>query len=436
MILGASDKYFYYTSADSADFTISNRITIKNLDIRLFEQIANDVLRFYPEFAYQPVIEDNKVTRHTNNRPLRFVSDKEKGDIRYRFGTKDTNYYLFYFIYGIDYVTFTHYHGMSDVIGMMEYTRCVMYNYAKEIGFKFTKEELEELIPTIRDRRVDFSSIDEEDMLDPYNRYGDCRINPSYSYEHSGAFEIPTKQYPIEDDGFHYSLLTLRTDEVLALSKEIGVSVAPMMVDISALAIRREYNAADKPVIALLPVDYRKEFNSRTCVNFSDATLIPVTQEDENLSMHDRCTKLKDIMRAQMSGEYMKFVAGSKAKQVEAFENDNRTIEELSREKSAYTIGGFRPVTYGFTYPGKMSLLSGLDRMVEDIKCTVLTRGSALIGHSFLNEFRIQILCRNDEDIFSNCIAKAYRDLGLTASLVDYGKVYADKMIVDALEHR
>ena len=55
---------------------------------------------------------------------------------------------------------------------------------------------------------------------------------------------------------------------------------------------------------------------------------------------------------------------------------------------------------------------------------------------TFLNEFRIQILCRNDEDIFSNCIAKAYRDLGLTASLVDYGKVYADKMIVDALEHR
>lgn len=431
-LLGASNKFFYYAMSQGASFNIRIELTVPGLEPEKLKEAFSEALRYYPEMAVQVVIKDNKLTSVRNDAPILLTQDDRT--VRH-FGTKDTNGYLFYVICREDGFTFSYYHGMTDVAGILEFIRCVMYLYAKRTGFAFTREEIDEIEASIRlDEKV-FREGDKEDLLDPYNAHKDAGAIPEFILENEAAFDIPATTYPDEAEYIHESIITVKTSEVLAKTKEFGVSVMPFLTDVCSMAIRKEYCPGQMPVIAMVPVNLRPFLNSKTTVNCSDGVMIPVHEEDEELGIRERCLKWKDLLRKQMSENAFKKLIASKAGAVETFENEEVPIAFIAKEMTKVSHSGESSVlSYAMTYPGNLSLLSGLDRMVEDCRVKGLTRANAVIVHSFKENMRLQIICRTDDNRLAECIAKAFSDINISSEMIDNKRVFPDLMLVEELE--
>lgn len=429
--LGASNKFFYYIMTGNASFNIRLRLTINNLNLGLFKEAANEAIKRYPELGARTVIHQNTLTSKVIDKEIVFV--KEDGKIRH-LGTDETNGYLFYFIEDGNKVTISYYHGLSDVVGILEYLRCLMYLYATKTSFSLNDDELNELLPTIRCE--DFSISDENEMeaLDPYRMYGDSNVVEDYHFDNKGAYSLPNADYPDDADYLHEQLITLSTSEFIKKTKELGVSVVPLINDIVSTAIRKEYDTDNMPVIAMVPVNLRPYVGSKTVVNCSDGIFIPYEKEDETLDITERCLKWKSFMNKQITANNFIKLMGNKAASVDAFEKDETPIIEQARIKTMVPKkGSVRPLTYALTYPGKMTLLSGLDRMLDNIELRGLARSNSVVAHTFKDVMRIQVVTRTDDTKLTDCILNGLKELNIAAKCVDCQRVYADKVIMEEL---
>jgi len=431
-LMGASNKFFYYVMSGRATFNIRLTLTLNNLNIETLKESFGEAIKRYPELAVKTVIKGNALTSIKNDAPIVFVPESDKV---YHFGTKDTNGYLFYISYGENHFTLSYYHGISDVLGIVEFLRCAMYLYGEKEGFDFSEEEISELVSSFRQSEEDFDKGNMLDLLDPYNANKDENAEPDYQYDNRIAFNIPATTYPDDVYFYHECVITLKTSEVIALTKKLGVSAVPFICDVTSGAIRKEYEAGEAPVTAMVPVNFRPFCGSKTVVNCSDGILIPFEKEDEALSIEDRCLKWKDYMKKQMSEANFRKAMASKAKSVEDFEKDEMPLVERAELMTRVAPkDAKRPLSYAMTYPGKLTLLSGLDRMIDDYELKGWARANAVIGHSFKDTMRIQVLCRTDDNRLADCIFKSFKDLGLEADMVDNKRIYPDLVIMEELE--
>lgn len=430
-ILGASNKFFYYVMTGNASFNIRLSLTIHDLNLDLFKEAANEAIKKYPELGARTIIHQNTLISRVIDDEIVFV--KEDKNNRH-LGTDETNGYLFYFIADGNKVTISYYHGLSDVVGILEYLRCLMYLYATKTSFSLSEDELNELLPTIRCE--DFCINDENEMkaLDPYRMYGDTNVDEDYHFDNKGAFSLPNVDYPDDADYLHEQLITLSTSEFIKKTKELGVSVVPLINDIVSTAIRKEYDTDNMPVTAMVPVNLRPYVGSNTIVNCSDGIFIPYEKEDEALDITERCLKWKSFMNKQITKNNFIKLMGNKAASVDAFEKDETSIFEQARIKTMVPKKGtVRPLSYALTYPGKMTLLSGLDRLLEDIEIRGLARSNSVIAHTFKDIMRIQVITRTDDTKLTDCILNQLKELNIAASCVDCKRVYADKLIIEEL---
>ncbi|MBQ0041798.1 MAG: hypothetical protein KBS85_00570 [Lachnospiraceae bacterium] len=431
-LLGASNKFFYYVMSGGATFNIRLTFTVNNLQVDVLKQSFEDALKRYPELSVKPVIKGNALSSVLISEPLVVAP---KGQKALHFGTKDTNGYMFYLSYEADSFTVSYYHGLTDVVGMVEYVRCAMYLYATRTGFEFNEDELKELLASIREDEKYYEKNMSQDLLDPYNAHKNEAAVPDYEYDGRTAFSIPATTY--EDDVYYYHEceITLKTSEFLAMSKKLGVSAAPLILDITSGAIRKEYAAGDLPVTAMLPVNFRPYVGSKTVVNCSDSVFIPYHSEDEELNVEERCAKWKEYITKQVNlGNLTKQMAG-KAGNVEMFEKDEMPIlDRVGLMTKVLPKDAKRPLSYAMTYPGKMTLLSGLDRFLVNYELKGWARANAVVGYSFRDELHFMVLCRTDDNRLANCILNEFRDRGLEASMVDNKRVYPDLVLVKELE--
>ena len=429
--LGASNKFFYYVMTGNASFNIRLSLTINNLNLELFKEAANEAIKRYPELGARTQIRQNTLISKVIDEEIVFVKEDKK--IRH-FGTDDTNGYLFYFIENGNTVTISYYHGLSDVVGILEYLRCLMYLYATKTSFELSKDELAELLPSIRCE--DFCITEENEMgaLDPYRMYGDSDVTEDYHFDNKGAYSLPNVDYPDDADYLHEQLITLSTSEFIRKTKELGVSVVPLLNDIVSSAIRNEYDADNMPVTAMVPVNLRPYVGIKTVVNCSDGIFIPYEKEDEALDITERCLKWKSFMNKQIATNNFIKLMGNKSASVDAFEGDETPIIEQARIKTMVPKKGtVRPLSYALTYPGKMTLLSGLDRMLDNCEIRGLARSNSVVAHTYKDVMRIQVVTRTDDTKLADLILNQLNELNIAAECIDCQRVYADKLIMEEL---
>ena len=431
--LGASNKFFFYSMCEYATASIRIKLTIPDLQIESMKNAVQKAIKRYPEFAIKIFVRNNVLESELLDDPIVFLP---VGSEPQKYGTEKLNRYLFYFLYDENSITISYYHALSDVKGMLEFLRCAMYLYAGEVGFALTKDELEELLPTIREDG-DFEKSDQkEDLLDPYHLYGDTSVTPDYVFPFHDAFVLPVSTDPEEVEYYHFARITMDLSKVLKLAKDYGVSVVPLINDIATNAIYNTFDVKDKPIITMLPVDQRPFVGSETIVNCSDSIFFAYTDEDHALKREDRVKKWRSELKQKATKNNFVVQMGYKAAAVDGFENDPTPIDEQVKTRNLLPPKGIpRPVSYGITYPGKMSLLSGLDRMLEDIELIGLVRGPVVIGHSFGNVLRFQVLERSDATTFADCIYGGFKDAGLEPEISHEGRYYFDILKIEELEH-
>lgn len=431
-LLGKSNKFFYYHMSQGASFDIRYTIEIKNLDLDILRSAVSDALIRYPEFATTTVISNNVFTSVHNDRPVLFVTRDDK--VRH-FSTDETNGYLFYFGYSGDSFTMYYYHGLSDIVGMMSFIRCYLFLYGEKTGFNFTEEETEEIKGLIRNSDEVFAKGNQTALLDPYGTYGDSTAVPEYQLENLGAFTLPTSDYPEEAEYLHEVVLHTSTSAFLAKTKELGVSVIPLLNDIISGAMCRKYTPGDMPIIAMVPVNLRVLFESETVVNCSDGIRIPYYAADLEKPLRDRCQMWKGYLKNQMNIGLYKKIMGDKAGTVDRYEADAIPIVEQAKTKTKLPPKDFiRPMSYALTYPGKLNMSKGLDRMITDFDFHGLGRGTSIVVHTYGDKMGIQIVYRKDDNELSDIVIRAFQEYDFEVKAKDNGRVYPNRMDVDRLE--
>ena len=128
-------------------------------------------------------------------------------------------------------------------------------------------------------------------------------------------------------------------------------------------------------------------------------------------------------------------MAGAKAAAVASFEADPTPLAESARTKTQPPpADAIRPITYALTYPGRLSLSSGLDRMLEDMSGELWVRANSVFVYTFRNKMQLQIRCRTDKDLWARTIDQAFHEMGFETELADLGQVTCARMIPEEIE--
>ena len=429
--VGASNRFFYYTMHDKGTFSISYRVVLtQKVNPVILKEAANEALKCYPEFKCRPVIKNNLITYEENNESVVIIDSDQKVC---EYGSDELNGYLFCFKCADYYFRLSFYHGLTDITGSMAYLKNVLYLYSKKLGLEMTPEEEEELLAQIRKSADEIA--DQMDAFDPYTKYGNADSKPEYIYDNRSSFSIQTPQYEEDCDYTHGSTITLKTDEFLQRTKEYKVSIVPLLVDLISSAIRKTYQVGDIPVTAMVPVDLRRFFDSKTLVNFSDGIMIPYEKEDEELSQNERCAKFKQLMLLQINRENAQRIIGNKVETLKGIESKPGSIYEVADSMCKVPpLDAKRPLTYAMTYPGKLDLPKALDQLVDSVVCEPVMRAYATSVNTYKNKLYIQVLHRNDDSTFAQCIYDEIKAAGFDARIEDHGHVYADKLILSKLK--
>ena len=421
--LGASDKFFYYSYAYANTFHELIRLEIRDFRPLLFQEAANEALRIFNEYALRPVIRDNKLYAEEISGPVAFYEEPAPEELH--FGTDDTNGYLFYFTYTQSTVTLNVYHGLADFVVLLDFVKCILALYAQKAGFKVPEED--KSFPRCR--------MEEKD-LDPYRYYGNAEAVPEYSYSFPGAFAIPG-EYDGECGYLHGFSIILSTSAFIEKTKELGVSFIPLMSSVVSRAAGSSFDTAGRPVVAMIPVNMRPYLGADTRVNFSDGVFLPLACDHFHGPIEDVCMSLKEIMKKQITADNFRRMIANKANAVYGFENEEKSICELAREKNLLPPPGtVRPVSYAISYPGKISFSEGLDELLLDVSLSMWVRGNSIICYTFRDKMEILLQCRTDKETWAKAVNKGFLELGLLTQFRDLGRTSGSSIVLEELETR
>lgn len=415
---GASNEFFYCYMHDEGSFALNYSVTFKDdVDLDALQCAANEAIRLYPELAVHPVIRDNKLEMIPNDRPLMFC--KEPGDIKY-YGTDDMNGYMLYLVCDGKKLTVYFNHGVTDALGMTNFMKSILTLYAEKIGKPVTDEAF---LETVRTPQSGVPDLDPEDMFDPYRLYGNAEAVPDYTFDNPGAYTIPVDQFASDKNEIHEFLVDISTSDFVKMTKKLGASFTPLMIDIAAQAVYRNYDTGDDPFIAMLPVNLRPFFGSSTMVNFSDGISVPAYREDAEPDVAARCAEMKDVMKKQMNKGSFERLLASKAGAVDRFYADD---SDIRTRKLPSPAGGKKPYTLPITYPGRLTFGDELDELLCDAFITGYSRVNSIVVHTFEDKMEFAFIWRSEDTSYIDHFCGELRRYGFSPVLKDNGLVKRD----------
>ncbi|MBQ3329813.1 MAG: hypothetical protein IJG87_01385 [Ruminococcus sp.] len=415
---GASNDFFYCFMRDEASFSLKYSVTFGDeIQRALLERAANEAMRLFPEFAVRPVIRNNKLEMTPNDSPLVFC--EEPGPVKF-YGSDDMNGYMLYFVCDDRKLSVYFNHGFTDAVGMKAYLSSVLTLYAAYIGKAVTDEAFLAGVRTPGHARL---NPDPEDMVDPYRLYGNTESVPEYSFDNPGAFTIPMEQFPPETNEIHEYLVDISTSDFIRLTKKLGASFTPLMIDLAAQAVYRHYHTGEDPFIAMLPVNLRPFFGSSTLVNFSDGISVPTYRETVEPDISVRCTRMKNIMTQQMTKAAFERLIGTKAAMVDRFYADD---SDIRTRKLPPPAGGKKPYTLPISYPGRLTLGEEIDSLLDGAFLTGYSRVNSIVAHTFRDKMEFAFIWRSEDISYINYFCDELRRCGFSPILTDNGLVKRD----------
>ncbi len=413
-IIGASNEFFLQHNLDDAVFEIVVEICLKDEpDIKALRRAATEAIRLYPELGYRPVMKDEKIVPADN--PEEVVICESGGSVR-SFGSDDTNGYLFYITYSGRKLVMRFFHGMADYVGLKAYIKSTFYFYYKEKGIEFTDEEF---LLSFRKSSEDMIVSDEEDMYDPYRKYGDVLASSPIKMI-PGTFQFEDNPGALPYNTSHIYDVMVSTSDFAKKVKEYGTSFAPFIHYVVCEAMCKARDVGDAPYVSMLPVDFRRFFGSKNLVNCSDAVMLLQTAGDRREDTALRCAKLKKQLIDSLNADYAKAVMGDKVRQVEEF---NKKSELPPSPAPAGQKAAVRPFSFGVTYPGVNSVGGGIDEFIEDMCCYGMVRISMVAVSTFKDNMHFKYNLRTDDSGIVRATCDVLNDLGIPARITDEGNI-------------
>ncbi|MBP3879450.1 MAG: hypothetical protein J6D46_03955 [Lachnospiraceae bacterium] len=421
---GVSDKFFYYACSNHG-LTMDFKIEIHFKEPVDFEKLRGafaTALDRFPEFAFRPVIKDEKFFYEENHEPVTIHDDVLE---RLDFGTEDTNGYLFYIIRTESdpcLAIFSFYHGLSDWAGTMRFLRTICAVYT---GVRTTEGGARICAPAPEVWNT-------AENLDPYSVFEDKDCVPSYVPDTAGFFQLPIQLYAPGTEKGHVFRITMRVSEFLKKTRELHTSFMPYFISIAAGVIHDLYDIGDRNFVMSLPVDLRPMFKTDCVSNFSDAVLLPLSRGDLALPIEEQCKKLRASIEVQRKPENYARKLYEKAQAVRDFEKDDRGVVAVNQE---LTQGGFRAfASYITTYLGIMDMPAEVNEKIEHIFVNAPFGASYFQLTTFGDVLTVTSCQCYDEDTVARALCDKFVELGFTASLEDKGFVTQSTLDVSKLK--
>ncbi len=410
--LGASDKYFYYTSSGKGStMDIRLPITFKSPVNREALIVAtSEALRLYPEFSAQPVLKDERLFYEENHNPVALLPLSS----RYDFGTDDMNGYLFCF--QIDpsderKVVFSVYHGLSDWNGLSRFIKAIICRYA--VYVKGLPDDYFNAV--IRSHAPSKDEWETQINLNPYDVYGKQGIMPSYKPEITSEIFSPSEDfYGFDYPSARHIRLTLSVSQFIKTAKSHNTSFVPFLLYLSSNTIREAYNT-DKTILTMLPVDLRRVFNTDCIVNFSDSAFLPSSIEQHEAPLEEQCRRFREMITLTRKPENYAGFLYDKAQTVKNFELS--PIVQKAYENTSQTAEILKLVTHGITYPGIMDMPEGADDLIENIVMDSPFGVSLVLVTTYHDEMSITSIQRFDSDRLVKAFCGKLSTVGLDVKI-------------------
>ena len=426
--MGYSDKVFYYNgSGENATYNFRMRVYLnEDVDLGRLKQAASNAIKLFPEYAVRPVIKDNKLFYEDNDKEIAVFLDDGTPHI---LGSDETNGYLWCILYNKRDIVISYYHGLSDFVGNWSLICTVIYEYGLLMGCDVKPES------PVRITADDYYSLDILDRTDPYTKYGENDVVPSFVYKSRGALKINEKKLPQDCKKLKCYELEIPLRQFIDKTHELGVSFIPLLTAVISGALAELYPEDNRPVVAKIPVNLRPLYGSKTTVNFSDSLILECTRDELNGDLGTLCRSLKESMKLQNKKENFSLTIHKKRDGVISCENSGKLIKDIAAEITKQTDGLSRPVTYGLTYPGIMDLPGSLQSVSSGVNMEpyMPTGGIFINLGSYGDRLRLRFTQKVETDRIVKAVAARFEQIAIPAEHKDCGFVGSDYVLADKI---
>lgn len=427
--LGYSNKVFYYTTSREGTFSMTDHyIFNEDIDPESMRLAFEEALKLYPEFNIKVLNTDNKFISVRNENPVPLFEEDNKKRV---LGSDEVNGYLFYATYSGNKLVASFYHGLSDRFGLMSFIGCVFYLYGQKTGVEFSEEEIKEQKSRIRMSKSDILE-DMEVGLDPYKMRADDAVKAPNLYQSPGAAPFEMQEYSKDCMTIKRYLIECSYSKLLRMLIRHRISAAPFLIYVAAKAFNDiNDNKEGKPIIAMLPVDYRKRIGVETVVNCSDAVLVPATRQDFELTWQEVCTKMSEHIKEQNCRDNFIRTVTNKVNMIKRFEEGDEDISTIiERSIKIPDFDDFHPFSFPYTFPGSMNMGKGIDKMLKDVYSYTHVRTTFVHGYVYNDNLRLDVAVRGEDDSWPKRMAKVLEEIGIDNKLSVLGKDDGIKLLV------
>lgn len=408
--IGYSSKVFFYK--DPRNNIRVRTILQDEIDLDNLKKAVNKALLDCPELKVRLKRKDNTLVYEDNNNDVAFYKEDETE--RY-LGSKQTNYYLFYFLYNDDSFLISLFHGLTDFYGLWIFLKSVIYHYGQLKGL------------SLPDIRVKAEEIDEAERFNPYAKYANPSVIPEYKCEGNiDSFKLNLDKIDSSIQRYHEYCLKTSTSKFLELTHKWNTSFVPAIISIQNEALIKLYNIKDKDITVKVPVDMRRVFDCKTRDNFSDAITMVTSKDTLANSIEEKCADLKEQMNLQIKKDNLSLRIASTVELVK-YKEGNVLAPSIKLPTPSFT--------YFMTYPGIMELPEEYDVLVKDFVLRSFTHVDSfrLTVKTTGDEMSLLFTQSFDDDIICKAFKQELEEYGLQSSLEDLGRLGGDKCSIDMI---
>lgn len=459
---GISNKLFYYTSSGPySTFNMREELILTQpVNAETWAKSVSGALRGFPELSVRPVVKDHRLFYEENHAPVPVFSeewpDAEAREDRRRarrFGTEDTNGYLFYFLCHGNRILLSAFHGLADAVGLDSLVDSALYLYGKETGLAGA----EDAVPKIWQERSVWAQKGrtladlEEFRIDPYGMLerdrnlsapqadfavssttvvvpeesGVRQSMPSVTYGCSREEELVYSPR-IRVQNIHFKL-----SDYLALTKRLGVSFTALLSPVIAAGIDRAADTKGKRIIVMLPVNLRPVYDVNTLVNFSDGILLPMEEEMRKRPLSEQASIIKEEMNAKIHTDTFDPVLSDKVRQVRSMESADVPFAQQGPKPYVSLPDGVEPpMSCVLTYPRRMERFSFLSGNHYSL---ISAASLAVLAYTSGEEMCLRVSQRSDTGQYAQGIAAVLRDEGVVSTVEDTGYETGDVLLPESV---
>lgn len=262
------------------------------------ENLATAISRILPRFPTFAVLLRRGLFRYYfDSNDLEPVAHHDDGVVLRKIDFYENNRYLFRVMYYKRRISIDFFHGLCDATGAMEFLKSLVYAYLDECG---------EPLPDHGTIKIEGEPVPEEELEDSiskyythYNLFGGV-VNKMAGRD---SFGIKAKRFKTLGYGLIQGYVD--TKALLDLAHENDCTVTVLISALALFSIYKVYVRGDqsKDLVAMIPINLRKIFPSKTLRNFTTMTKIAVNPASTPPTLKDYIKVAKAQLKKGLADE-------------------------------------------------------------------------------------------------------------------------------------